>query len=169
MSTYELGAGYILIAVLVVLAVSYGWFQLVHLRQLARDADPSSPEWRYRRNQARRRLLNSVLMLLLAALLAGALIYLHAPIERLVNMHDQAEAEGATRVPTDEERSFFRFYSAYWIVVLLVLLLIVTIALLDLLATRRFATGEHRKIREERREMIARQAARLRHERNGHG
>lgn len=169
MGAYEVPVGVLLIVVLIGVAGFYGWRQIAMLRQLPFADEPDSTETAYRRAQGRRRLLNCVLMLLLAAMLTGAFAYMHAPLQRLADAHDQAEAAGVPRTLTAEDKSIVRLSLAYVVVFLLVLLAVLVLAFLDLWATRRFGMGEHRKIQSERREMIARQVARMRQDRNGHG
>lgn len=176
MKADQVAVGVGLVVVLVATAVYYGWRQFRLLRQLRQADDPGCPESLYRREQARRRLWGSALMLVLAAQLAGALIFLEEAAQRQA---DRADARDEARQrgeqpppPTPEERSFFRFYSAYWLVTLLVLLGMVLLALADLWATRSFGIRAHRQLKAERRDMIDREIARLRqekHERNGHG
>ena len=168
MPANQLVSGVLLVLGLVLLASFYTWRQVRALRQLRHASDPGSAEHRYRRAQAWRRLVNSGLMFVLAGLLAGALACLEAPAQRLADERDAVRAAGAEPVTTPEERSFFRVYGAFWIVILLVLLAVVVLAGMDLWATRTFALREHRKIQADRRAMIERQAARLRHERDGH-
>jgi hypothetical protein len=171
----QVAVGWALVVALLALAVYYGWRQLRLMRQLRGSADPGSVEALYLRARARRRLRGSALMLLLAAQLAGAMIFLEGRAQRQA---DQADARAGAREqgeepppPTPEERSFFRFYTAYWVGILLVLLGMVLLALGDLWATRSFGLRAHRQLQAERREMINRQIARLRQEkqeRNGH-
>jgi hypothetical protein len=172
----QLIVGILLDAALLALAIYYGWRQLRASRHPIEGIEPESPEGLYRRKQIRRRLVSSGLMLIMAAQLAGALVYLE---DRAQQQADRADARAEAREqgkaqapPTAEERSFARLYGAYWLVFLLVLLAVVVLAFADLLSTRRFALKAHRQLQAERREMIARQIARLRQEkqeRNGHG
>jgi hypothetical protein len=141
----------------------------------ADDPDPDAAEALYRGNQIRRRLINSGLMLVLAAQMAGAMVYTEIRAQRQAERADaraDARERGEAQAPpTAEERSFLQFYGVYWLVFLLILLAMVALALSDLLSTRRFALRAHRQIQAERREMIDRQIARLRQEkqeRNGH-
>jgi hypothetical protein len=142
---------------------------------LARASDPGAAEVLYRREQARRRLISSGLMFVLAAQLAGALIYLQEPAQLQAERADaraDARERGGEAEPTPEERSFARLYSAYWVVFLLILLAVVMLAFSDLWSTRRFGVRAYRQLQAERRDMIDRQIARLRQEkqeRNGHG
>jgi hypothetical protein len=166
-----MGAGQIvfgtaLVVVLVGLAIFYGQRQLATLRRLRERMETSSEEDVYLHQQARRRLVNSVLMMLLAIVLVVFLVCLEGPMQRLVEEREKV-AEGE-RVPlTPEQKSFAYLYYGFLIAFMLVLFAIVVIAAMDAWATRRFAVKQYRKLMEDRRDMIERQAARLRHERNG--
>jgi hypothetical protein len=151
--------GGLLAAGVLAVAVAWGWRQLRALRRLGDDPDLADDERRRQRYQAWRRLAGCVLMLLLAGLLAGALLCLEDRAERL-----------APKAPdwTPDERSFLRFYTLYWIALLLVLLALMIVTGYDLWALRRQARREHRQLQADRREMIERQVGRLRQERNGH-
>jgi hypothetical protein len=175
-------AGVALVVALVALASYYAWRQLRWLRRTRGEDDPSPEEGLYRRAQAKRRLVNSVLMLVLAAQLAGALLYLEGPAKRQADRAVAREAAreaaraagreaGGEAQPTAEERSFAGLYSAYWLLLLVNLLAVVVLALADLWATRRFLIQAYRQLQTERRDMIDREVARLRQERqqrNGH-
>jgi hypothetical protein len=170
----EAALGGLLVVGLLSLAVFYGWRQLWYFRQSEWERATESEEGMYRWKQARRRLLGSGLMLVLAGQLAWALLFLqeraHLQAER-ADARAEARERGEAAEATPAERSFARFYGGYWVIFLLILLGVVGLALVDLWATRRFAVSAHRQLRAERREMIDRQIARLRQEkqeRNGH-
>ncbi len=176
MGADEVGLGVALVAALVAVSAYYAWRQLQWLRQPRGEGEAETPEGLYRRAQARRRLVGSGLMLLLAAQLAGALLFLQEPARRQAARADaraaEREAGRAPPQPSAEERSFAGLYGAYVVVFLLTLLAMVLLALADYVATHRFAVQAHRQLREERRDMIDREVARLRQERqqrNGHG
>jgi hypothetical protein len=164
----EIVFGSLLIAVLLALAPFYAWRQLRALRQLRRAPDLPAAEADHLRRQVRRRLAGCALMLVLAGLLGGALVYLEEPAQRRA---DESDARGDAPPPplTPEDRHFLRLYGWYWIATLLVLLALVLLAAFDLWATRRYAWREHRKIQDDRRAMIERQVQRLRQSRNGQG
>jgi predicted Holliday junction resolvase-like endonuclease len=167
----QLLVGLTLVAGLLVLSIYYAWRQVRTLRQ---PVEAGSVEASYRRAQVRRRLISSGLLLILAVQLAGALAFLEDRAQRQAERADvraDFRERGGEAQPTSEERTFARFYSAYWLSILVVLLAVVVLAFADLWATRRFAVQAHRQLRAERREMIDRQIARLRQEkqeRNGH-
>jgi hypothetical protein len=159
--------GVLLVVGLLALAVVVGWWQVRALRRLRGNTTLPPDDLRYERGKAWRRLLSSVLTLVLAGLLAGALVYLEGPAQHLAD--ERADAgETGEELPA-ELKPFARLYGYTWLVVLLVLMLWVVLAGVDLWATRRWGLRQQRKLQADRRAMIERQAARLRSERNGHG
>jgi hypothetical protein len=154
----------VLIVVLLGLAGYYAWRQVQTLRGLRGQENLPPEDQRYVRNQAWRRLACSGLMVVFAGLLAGW--FFLGPIVQ--SMIDQAENTNGGPALGAEEKPLARFVTAYWISALLVLLGMVLLALWDMLAIRRFGARQFRKLQADRRAMIERQAARLRHEGNGH-
>jgi hypothetical protein len=171
----ELVIGIVLVVALVGLAGFYAWRQVRTLRRPGAAVDPATPEGKYLKAQVRRRLIGSALMLVLAAQLAGALIFLEERAQRQAERADaraEARQRGIFAQPTAEERSFAGFYGAYLVAFLVVLLAIVALAFSDLLATRRYAVRAHRELRAQHHDLLEREIARLRqekHQRNGHG
>jgi hypothetical protein len=157
--------GSLLVAVTAAVAVGWGWRQVRTLRQ-GGAPDLPDEERRRQRFQAWRRLVGCVLMLLLAAMVAGYLIFLDGPADRLAKERDAAPP--GTVFPRDEaERGFMRFYGWYLVSVMLVLLALMVLTGYDLWALRRQARREQRQLQADRRAMIARQIDRMRQERDG--
>ena len=168
MSWQQIIFGAALIAALLLLALYYGWRQVLTLRRLRRNPDLPDEERRYQHRQAVRRLVNSVLMLVLAALLTGVMAYLENPTQQLVKQHDDAIAKGEKPPErTPEQRQLVLVWASWWVALLVVLLAVVVLAALDLWAIRTYGLRQFRKLQADRRAMIERQAARLRHGRNG--
>jgi hypothetical protein len=188
--------GTILIVVLVGISGLYGQRQLVLLRRLRQRRDSQSEEDRYLRNQAWRRLVNSILMTLLAVLLVVLMVRLEGPAQDWVDKRDATIAANTfsviaraqfqqsigagpaayllgvgdsvvTAPVTAEDRSFAYLYGSFLFVFVLVLFIVLVIAGIDAWATRRYGMQQYRKLMADRRAMIERQAARLREERNG--
>ena len=142
-----------LAAGLAALAAYYARRQFVALGQLAVRVDLSADDRAHFQAQARRRLANSALMLALAAMLAGT---------HLSGMESRIDRQIAEPLPADappEEaqarRDFARFYTYYWIVLLLLLLGVIGVAAADLWATRRFALRHLAGLRSAQREAVA--------------
>jgi hypothetical protein len=149
-----------------------GYYLLTAIRTLRRTTpayEMLPDERRFLRRQAWRRLVNSLLMLILAGLLVGAYLaglpQRAAEIDRDREMAAQA-ANGVTPKLTDEQRQFIRFFMSGVIVFLMLLFVIVMMAGLDLLATRRYALYKFRQIQTDRRAMIQRQLDKWREERD---
>lgn len=174
MNSDQMVLGVALVGTLLALSIYYAWRQVQLFRRPGAAGEPGTPEVEYRRAQARRRLIGSGLMLVLAAQLAGELFFLDERAKRQGDRADaraEARERGGEAQPGPEERSFARFYGVYWLVFMLVLLAVVVLAFIDMWATRRFAVQAHRQLQAERRDMIDRQIARLKQEkqeRNGH-
>ncbi len=159
MTILQIVFGGFLIVLLLGLACYYGWSQVKTLR--GKVQAESSEERLYLRWQAWRRLVTSFLMLVLAGLLLGALVYLEEPAERLASQTEQSSQLSWT----EEQRAFADLYTRYWIVFLLILLAVVALAGWDLWAIRRYRFAQLRQIQSDRREMLEEQAARIRRER----
>jgi hypothetical protein len=157
--------GAALVVVLLFVALLYGVRQIVALRRMRLPEELPPGEWNYQRSQARRRLVMSFLLLVLAVMLAVALIYLENPAEQLKQTLEQ---QGEEKPLDPEQRGFARLYAIFWIIFLLVLMAVVLLAALDFWATRRYGIRLHRKLIADRRDMIEREVSRLRQERNGH-
>jgi hypothetical protein len=164
--------GAVLIAALLFLALYYGCRQVVALSRLRLHPELPDEERRYQHRQAVGRLVNSVLLLVLAALLAGLMLYYETPTQQVVDQGNAAEARGEKPPElTPEQRQLVRVWAWLWEALLVVLLAVVLLAALDLWAIRRWGLRQYRKLQADRRAMIERQAARLheeRQQRNGH-
>jgi hypothetical protein len=163
----EVVIGVLLAAALVALALYVGWRQVMSLRQLrGQDALPDE-ERRYERRKAWRRLASCGLMLVMAGLLGGLQFY----VGRWQELADERERLGLDKAApfTAEQKAFVHAYIGSWIALLIVLMVVLALAAVDLWATRRYGLRQYRKISEDRRAMIQRQANRLRQQRNGHG
>ncbi len=163
----EVVIGLLLAVVLFALALFYGSRQVAALRKLRQDETLPDEECRYERRKAWRRLVSCGLMLVMALLVTGLQFYA-APARHIA---DERGPLGVDEVPdlTAQEKTFLRVYFGSWIAVLLLLLVVLALAALDLWATRRYGLRQYRKLSEDRRAMVRRQADRLRQERNGPG
>jgi heme A synthase len=156
----------LLSTVLIVLAVVYGWRQLRLLRELSWTDHASEEDRRYHERQGWRRLFNSGLLVILAALLAGSL-FIENRAQQLADERAAARARDPEAPLEGEQRQFVNFYAGYWIAILLVLLLVIGVALVDLMAIRSYGRRHYREIQADRRAMIEQEVANLRQQRNG--
>jgi hypothetical protein len=154
-----------LVAVLVGAAAFFFWRQRRLFREAANENLPRE-ERAYPRGRAWRLLFCAGLMVLLGLGLAGSL-FLEGRLA-LADESDAARARGEKFVLDAEQKTFARFYGWYWISCLLVLLVLVGIAGVELMAVRRHARQQFKKLKDDQRAMVARQVARHRRDRNGH-
>jgi hypothetical protein len=162
MNPKEIIFGGILAAVLLGLAGYFAWRQKNTLGKLReQDLDPEDRLYIYR--QVQRRLLCSVLMVVLAGMLVGW-FFLESQVRSEVAGVQKVDEPGP---PDAERRNTIRVFTFYWIAFLLVLLVILFLAAGDLLATARFGLRQQRRLEAERRTVLESETARLRRERNG--
>lgn len=152
----------LIVSLLLFLAGYYGWRQWQQLARLRQPGEVSTEDQTYLRWQAYRRLCGCGLMALLAGLLAAW--YLLGPNEQALRLVEQARQGPVTR---DQQRTLSGGVACVT-AALLVLLALVAIAAADVLAIRRFGLRHYRRIQADRREMIERELAHLRSDRNGH-
>lgn len=169
MEISQVAFGTLLVAALVGMAGYYGWRQVQALRALRAAQEP--PEDRtYIRRQAWRRLVGSVLMVVFACLFAGWFAFgMDDLANQLVQQGEEAAAASDNPVMNAAQKQAFSLIGYYSIGTLLVFLMLVVTAGVDVLAIGRYRRRQFKKIQDDRRAMIERQAARLRSQRNGHG
>jgi fatty acid desaturase len=138
--TSETTFGILLVVFLLGLAGLYVWRALPALRG---QGAPGSPDRRYYRNQARRRLASAVLMVLCAGLIVGWFFL------------------------EDDLKESAQLSVLYWVAVLLLVLAILLLAAFDFRAIAHYGLRNHRQLEAARRAMLENQAARLRSRRNG--
>lgn len=160
--------GAVLVLVLLFTSILYIVRQIMALRRLRAVEEMALEERTYLHSRARRRMVTSILLLLLGVMLAGGMVYLEEPAQRLADNQAAKEQSGDTTPLDPEQKLFARLYGAFWILFLLVLMAVIFLAALDYWATRRYGLHQHRKIIADRRAMIEREVSRLRRERNGH-
>lgn len=160
--------GAVLVLVLVSTSILYIVRQIVALRRLRVIEEMGVEERTYLLSRAQRRILTSMLLLLLGIMLAAALVYLEGPAQRLADEQTAKEQQGDSTPLPPEKRVFAQLYAWFWVLFLLVLMAVIFLAAWDYWATQRFGFRQHRKIIEDRRAMIEREITRLRQERNGH-
>ncbi len=167
-SVKEWIAMWVLVAILVMVGAYY-------LRKAIRVLGRTTPEFEmlpddrsYMRRQAWRRMINSGLMFVLAAIMVGS--YLSGIQQRATDIaHEREEAAVDGKKPplTPEQSEFAQLFTGILITMLVLLGMIVTIAGIDLFATRRYALTQLRRIQSDRRAMLERQLTRWREERDG--
>ena len=164
----EVVFGTLLVIVLLALAPYYAWRQVQTLRALGVAEETDLEERLYLRRQVRLRIFNCVMMLLLAGMLSGSLLFLEGPMSELSEYINEVRERGEEPELSPAQRSLRKLYAVWNIGLLLTLLVFLATAGLDYLATGRFGRRQLRRIQSDRRAMIERQVARLRQGRNGH-
>jgi hypothetical protein len=148
---------------LLVLGTLSAMWQLRGLRSLKSRSHVPKDEFDYLRRRHRRRFVNGVIIAIIGAMIAGAYLSgMEARADRGRAAFEQAEgeaAEGDKPPPTPEEKRFFRFWSTYWIVVLVLAFALIMSASTDAWATRRYGMKIYREMRDEHRARLARDLA----------
>lgn len=160
--------GAVLVLVLLFVAVLYIVRQVLALRRLRATEEMALEERVYLHGRARRRLVTSLLLLLLSVMLSIDLVFLEVPAQRLADQRAKLQQQSDSSPFNEEQRSFARVYGWFFVLFLLVLMIVVFLAGLDYWSTRQYGLRQRRKLLDDRRAMIEREVSRLRQERNGH-
>lgn len=152
--------GAALAALLLGLAVFFGWRQRRTIRTVREDGSLSHADRRYLWQQALRRLCGSALMAAFAGFLIGWLFV----GQGLSDLAPAAEQPEAGPMPQHTKDSL-RFLTLYWMTALLVLLALLALAVLDLWATARFGMRHRQQLAADRQAALEEEAARLRQRR----
>lgn len=161
MGTTQVVFGILIVAMLVGLAGYYGVRQLQALRALRQGPELDPDEHSFTRNQVYRRLVLSLLLLVLAGLFVG-MFFLEGPAAELVKMGEQARAREQKPEMDAAQKEFFNVYAWYWVGVLVLLMAVLGLAGWELFAIRRFSVRRLRQIQADRRDMIAEEAEKIR-------
>jgi hypothetical protein len=145
-SRTELISASIIVLILWGVAAYYAWRQVQVFKRL-RQGDSSVDDRQYYGAQGVRRLVSSALMATMGAVLAASYW------SGAVGQHS-AKNNALTIL--------------VWIFFSILFLAVIVIAFLDVRATRRYGIRQYRQLQADRREMIEREVARMRSERDGH-
>jgi hypothetical protein len=129
--------GLLIAAVLIALALYFGWRQTLTWRAVRADARMPAEQRRFLLKQFQRRLLGSILLLALAGLMIGALF---------LDFEPQGDQEAAKKT--------VRFLGAYVIAMLLVVLVMLVLAIVDFWATARFSFQQQKRLFQEHHEKL---------------
>ncbi len=151
---------------LVAAGVISTFWQIRGMKALKSRSHVPQDEFDYLRVRHRRRLINGVILTVIGLMIAGA--YLSGMEQRA----DQGRAafekqavegevgeDGKPPPPTPEERRFFRFWSTYWIIVLVLAFALIMFATADAWSTRKYGMKIYREMRDEHRARLARDLA----------
>jgi hypothetical protein len=145
-------------ALLATIAVVSLRYQIRNWQRL-RTETLASDDRRYLRGVCQRRTLNAILMLALAAMLAGA--YLSGgqqELNRIAMLKHQDPP--ADRTPEDDE--FVKSWIIYWIIVLGLLFFVLVIAMADYVAIGLYGRQQLQRIKHEQRDLLERDLAMIR-------
>jgi hypothetical protein len=146
---------------LILLGVTTGVFQVRGQRRLAARRHVPSDEFAYLRGRYRRRLLTAALLVAIGGMIGGA--YLSGLERRADNLGEpkpgEADQPPAQRKMTDDEKQLFRFWSGYWIIVVVLVFALTVLATLDAWSTRRYWLSQYRALREDHEAKLRRDLA----------
>ena len=150
-----MAAAFLLSALLAGIALVSLRYQVRNWRRL-RGETLASDDRRYLRGIAQRRTINSVLLLVLAGMLAGA--YLAGGQQELTRIAGlKLQDPPADRTPEDDE--FVKAMAIYWSAFLILLFFVIAIAIADYTATSLYGRQQLRRIRQEQRTLLERDLA----------
>jgi H+/gluconate symporter-like permease len=129
--------GALIAAVLIALAAYFGWRQCATWRTVRADAKLPADQRRFLLKQFQRRLFGSILLLLLAGMMIGALFLDFDP-----------------RGDDEAVKKMVRFLGAYVIAMLLVIMGMLVIAIVDFWATARFSFQQQKQLIQEHHEKL---------------
>ncbi len=146
--------------ILVVLAVFSIRRQYARLIKMSKEPHIPSDDRRYLTRQAYRRIIVGILLVGLAGMLAGTYFFDQEKRAEQLGDHKRELDENGNKLPLPkDDRDFLRFYSFYWMTVLILLFVIISLAMLDIWATRRYAWQQFRRIQAEHRTVLERDLA----------
>ncbi len=151
-----MGVALLLAGVLAAIAVISSRYQLRNLARLRGSQAMASDDRRYLRGQCRRRLLNSVLLLVLAGGLAGA--FLSGGMAELGRIAADNQQNPPNAI-SDDDKELVRFWAYYWIAFLILLFIVVSIAIADYAATTLYGRQQLRRIQHEQSNLLERDLA----------
>ncbi len=158
-----LGVGLLLVAGI------FGWRQVRMIGWLREQSHLSLEDRIYFRRQVVRRLLGCLLLAILAAQIGGLFYFdLFGRLDQIGAKGDQAkadaEAKGIKVKPEDlddQDREFLNFGLTYLMFMALTILVMMLVAIMDVMAIRRYGMRHRRRIREDRQAMLERQLPQL--------
>ena len=145
MDPLETTLGILIALVLFAVAAYFAWTQWATLQAL--DAKIAPDQRRYLFQQCSRRLLGSVVLLLLAAMLFGSVFLDYDPLRMSPEEVPQVDLEAA--------KPALRFLTFYFVMMLVLIGLILTLAVFDFWATARHSVRQQKQLFLEHQEALA--------------
>ena len=147
-------------AVLVLLGVGAGLRQFTTLARVRTQPYMADEDRHYFRNQARRRLLASGLLIIIGLMIA--FYYVSGMDARMDAIPERPKPEGQA-APNDPQagadKEFTRLVGIYWIAVILLLGAVVGVALFDFMATRKYWMARYKEIKADHETKLQRDLA----------
>jgi hypothetical protein len=162
------GFGLLLAGILLGLGLGTGLRQRRTLRRLREERYMPSDERAYLRGQVRRRLVTSGVLVVLGGMIGGAYLSgMEARADEIAGRQKKAEerkvanpdAPAEHPPPDDADRAFTKFYTWYWIAVLVLVFVVVCLAVLDFWHTRRYWMAQYKRIKEDHETKLRRDLA----------
>jgi hypothetical protein len=162
------GFGLLLAGILLGLGLGTGLRQRRTLRRLREERYVPSDERAYLRGQVRRRLVTSGVLVVLGGMIGGAYLSgMEARADEIAGRQKKAEERKAVNPdapaehppPDEADRAFTKFYTWYWIAVLLLVFVVVCLAVLDFWHTRRYWMAQYKRIKEDHETKLRRDLA----------
>jgi hypothetical protein len=147
-------------------------FQLRGMKALRGRTHVPSDELAYLRGRYRRRFVTGAVIAVIGALIGGS--YLSGLEPKIDDLTHRPPAEGqeeGKRELTPDEKNLVRVWGAYWIGVLVLVFVVLGLALADTLATRRYAMGQYKILKEDHEAKLRRDLAvyKAQHDQRGGG
>ncbi|MFM8271013.1 MAG: hypothetical protein ACKODX_01635 [Gemmata sp.] len=140
--------GLLLATALVLVGLVTAARQRKALRALAEEPFLADEDRAYRRGQARRRAVTSVLLVVIGALIVTYYLSgMDARMDRIGDRNRAAAAPGAVDPPSEEDKQFARWVGFYWIGVIGLVSVAVCFAVTDVWATRIYWMARYRELK----------------------
>jgi hypothetical protein len=154
----EITVALLIAALLCAVAVFFIVRQSQTLRIVRADADMPAEQRAYLWRQFQRRLVGSILLILLAGLLVGSLFLDYEPLRKPIEQVPLEQQEAAKQAA--------RIISIYWMTFLMVLLVLLAVAVFDFWDTARFGVQQHKLLFQQHQEMLEAELAEHKYRQN---
>jgi hypothetical protein len=145
---------------LVVLGFASMRRQVINLRTLRAEPHVPSDDRSYLRKRAKRRLVTSFFICVLGGMLAGAFLSgLEGRVDQVLGRNKPVVANGEKPQMTEEERENIRIWAIFWLSAMVLVFVVISLAIVDIVATRRYGWQQLRRIQIENRAILERDLA----------
>jgi hypothetical protein len=154
--------GLLLAATLILAGVLTAHRQRKALRALAEEPFLADVDRRYRRGQARRRMLTSAVIVVIGGMIGGHYLSgLDARMDAIAAREKAAPrpAEGEPDPQGEEDRQFTKFVAGYWIGIMGLVFVAVCLAVVDFWYTRRYWMARYKELKTDHETKLQRDLA----------